>query len=206
MPTDTVAPLRYETYLLFGAPGAGKGTQGRTLGTLPRFFHLACGDVFRSLDTRTKLGEAFLKYSSKGELVPDEITIQLWRARIEDAVGAHEFKPDIDCLVLDGIPRNLNQARLMETMINVRHVFHLHCPNRTDLIKRLRKRALKDNRLDDASEVVIRRRLLKYEAEARPVLEFYGPNRVIEVNAMQPPLLVLRDILNAVALDPLAVA
>ena len=198
--------MRYETYLIFGAPGSGKGTQGRTLGTLPRYFHLACGDVFRSLDTRTPVGRAFLEYSSRGELVPDEITLQLWRARIEDAVGAHEFKPDIDCLVLDGLPRNLNQARLMESMINVRHVFHLRCPSRADLVNRLRKRALKDNRLDDASEEVIQRRLDQYESESRPVLDFYGPDRVIEVDAMQSPLFVLRDLLNSITHDPQLVA
>ncbi|MBV8280374.1 MAG: nucleoside monophosphate kinase, partial [Verrucomicrobia bacterium] len=48
----------YRSYLLFGAPGSGKGTQGKALGTVPRFFHCACGDVFRSIDTRTKLGQA----------------------------------------------------------------------------------------------------------------------------------------------------
>jgi adenylate kinase len=52
--------MKYHTYLLFGAPGSGKGTQGRTLGSIPRFFHCACGDVFRSIDTRTKVGRAFL--------------------------------------------------------------------------------------------------------------------------------------------------
>ena len=76
--------MKYRTYLFFGAPGSGKGTQGKILGTIPRFFHFACGDVFRALDTRTPLGQAFLSYSSRGELVPDDITVQLWKARIAD--------------------------------------------------------------------------------------------------------------------------
>src|SRR5215472_2929484 len=76
----------YRTYLLFGAPGSGKGTQGKALGTVPRFYHCACGDVFRSIDTRTKLGKAFLEYSSKGQLVPDDITVELWREAIDAAV------------------------------------------------------------------------------------------------------------------------
>src|SRR5712691_3534087 len=100
--------MKYTTYLLFGAPGSGKGTQGRSLGSIPRFFHCACGDVFRSLDTRPKVRRAFLDYSSKGELVPDEITVELWKAQIDAAVNAHTFKPDIDVLVLDGIPRNVD--------------------------------------------------------------------------------------------------
>ena len=69
--------------LILGAPGSGKGTQGKALGMVPRFFHCACGDVFRSLDTRTELGKKFVEYSSKGQLVPDELTIELWKAQIE---------------------------------------------------------------------------------------------------------------------------
>src|SRR5580692_9422718 len=163
--------MRYRTYLIFGAPGAGKGTQGKILGSIPRFFHLACGDVFRSLDTRTAIGQAFLEYSSKGELVPDEITVKLWMARIADTVGAHTFKPDIDSLVLDGIPRNVEQAKIMEEMIDVKKVFHLSCPDRDALVARLKKRALKENRFDDANEETIRRRLATYDAESKPVLE-----------------------------------
>src|SRR5258705_7098259 len=91
--------MKYRTFLIFGAPGSGKGTQGKILGAIPRFFHCACGDVFRQLDTRTAVGQAFLEYSSRGELVPDEITVKLWMARIGDMVGSHMFKPDIDSLV-----------------------------------------------------------------------------------------------------------
>ena len=58
----------YRTLLIFGAPGSGKGTQGNALGMVPRFVHFACGEVFRSLDTRTKLGQAFIHYSSHGQI------------------------------------------------------------------------------------------------------------------------------------------
>src|SRR5918996_3582927 len=178
--------MKYNTYLLFGAPGSGKGTQGHSLGSIPRFFHCACGDVFRTLDTRTKVGRAFLDYSSKGQLVPDEITVELWQARIDAAVEALEFKPDIDVLVLDGIPRNVGQARIMDEMIDVKRVFHLSCPDRDQLFARLKKRALKDNRLDDANEEVIKRRLQTYETESKPVLEYYR-DRVEIIDATQPP-------------------
>ncbi len=190
--------MKYQTYILFGAPGSGKGTQGRTLGSIPRFFHCACGDVFRSIDTRTKVGHAFLDYSSKGQLVPDEITVELWKAQIDAAVNAHTFKPDIDVLVLDGIPRNVGQAKIMDEMIDVQKVFHLSCPNRETLFYRLKKRALKDNRLDDANEEVIRRRLDTYETESKPVLSYYGNDRVTVVDATQPPAKVLLDILESV--------
>ena len=192
---------RYPTYLLIGAPGSGKGTQGKTLGALPRFFHCACGDVFRSIDTRTPLGQAFLEYSSKGQLVPDEITVQLWLEQIGHSVEMHAFKPDIDHLVLDGIPRNVNQARIMDEVIQVDKVFHLSCPSREDLVVRLKKRALKDNRLDDANEEVIRRRLEVYEAESKPLLEYYPPGMVKEIDSTRQPHQVLHEILDAIIKD-----
>ena len=187
--------MKYDTFILFGPPGSGKGTQGKTLGTIPRFYHCACGDVFRSIDTRTKVGQAFLEYSSKGQLVPDEITVELWRAAIDAAVEAHKFKPDIDTLVLDGIPRNVGQAKIMEEMIDVKKLFHLSCPSRDTLFYRLKKRALKDNRLDDANDQVIQRRLDTYETESKPVLSYYPKDMVTVVDATQPPSRVLFDIL-----------
>jgi len=189
---------KYRTFLLFGAPGSGKGTQGKTLGTIPRFYHCPCGDVFRSIDTRTKVGKAFLDFSSKGQLVPDDITVELWKEAIDAAVDAHKFKPDIDILVLDGIPRNVGQAKIMEDMIDVEKVFHLSCPNRETLFGRLKKRALKDNRLDDANEQGIQRRLETYENESKPVLSHYQKEKITVVDATQPPAKVLLDILASV--------
>jgi len=191
----------FSTYLIFGAPGSGKGTQGRTLGTVPRYFHCACGDVFRSIDTRTQLGRAFLEYSSRGELVPDEITVELWSVRIQHAVEAHSFKPDIDHLVLDGIPRNIRQAKLMEEFINVKRVFHLSCADRDQLVMRLKKRALKDNRLDDANEQVIRHRLETYDKESKPLIDYYGSDKVLTIDATQPPVRVLGEIVDALVED-----
>ena len=193
--------MKYLTYLIFGAPGSGKGTQGKILGAIPRFFHCACGDVFRQLDTRTSVGQAFLEYSSRGQLVPDEITVKLWMARIGDMVGSHMFKPDIDSLVLDGIPRNVGQAEIMQNLIQVKRVFHLSCPDRDALIGRLKKRALKENRFDDANEETIRRRLITYDEESKPVLAFYGPDLVRTIDATQAPVKVLQDILSAIASD-----
>ena len=191
-------PERYRTLLFFGAPGSGKGTQGKALGSVPRFFHCACGDVFRSLDTRTKIGRAFLEYSSRGELVPAELTVELWEVQIQHNVEAHRFKPDLDYLVLDGIPRSVEQARVMKPLIDVKKVFHLALPNRQELVVRLKKRALKDNRLDDANESVIHQRLDIYEAESKPVLDYYGPDLVQTIDATQPPVNVLLEILKTV--------
>jgi adenylate kinase len=188
---------RYITYLIMGAPGSGKGTQGKVLGTVPRFFHCACGDVFRSLDTRTPLGKKFIEYSSRGLLVPDDLTVELWQNSINAQVVGGHFKPDIDALVLDGIPRTPNQANLMKDIIDVRRVLHLSCPNRAELVRRLRKRALKDNRLDDASEKVIQDRLHAYEEETKPVLAHFE-GIVTTIDATQPPVKVLADMLATI--------
>lgn len=191
-------PTRFRTLLILGAPGSGKGTQGKVLGSIPRFRHFACGDVFRSLDTRTPLGRKFVEYSSRGELVPDDVTVELWRSNIRQSVDAHQFKPEIDFLVLDGIPRNMEQAKLMEGDIEVLKLFHLSCPDRTELARRLRKRALKDNRFDDANEAVIQQRFATYEAETKPILDYYSGDRIVDIDASQAPAKVLYDILGAV--------
>lgn len=190
--------MQYRTILLLGAPGSGKGTQGKILGSIPRLFHLSMGDVFRALDTRTPIGQKFVEFSSRGQLVPDEITMGLLRAHIGHLIGMHSFKPDIDTLVLDGVPRNVQQAELMKDMIDVRSVFHLSCPDREQLITRIRKRALKENRFDDANEETIRRRLLTYEAESKPLIGFYGDSIVHTVDAQQQPVKVVRDIVDRI--------
>ncbi len=189
---------RYRTILIFGAPGSGKGTQGKILGKTPGFYHCACGDVFRSLDASSELGAAFLEYSSKGFLVPDEMTVRLWHESIRKTVESGKFKPDRDYLILDGIPRNVAQAILMEELIEVRRIFHLSCPDRDKLVARLKKRALRDNRLDDANEEVIRSRLATYDAESKPMLHHYSGVRRHDVDASMTPLEVLHEVLEGI--------
>ena len=181
--------------LILGAPGAGKGTQGAVLSKIPRFYHYSSGDVFRQLDTRTEVGRQFVEYSKRGELVPDELTVQLWASHMDDLVRSHVYKPDIDILVLDGIPRNQDQARMLEKHVEIHQVFHLSCPDRDELARRLRKRALKEQRLDDASDLVIQHRIKTYEDETKPILDYYGDELRCDVDATQSPAKVLYDIL-----------
>jgi adenylate kinase len=196
--------MKYRTILLFGAPGAGKGTQGKILGSIPQFFHCACGDVFRNLKPDNELGRIFLQYSSRGQLVPDEATVELWRHSLEGNRRSGRFNPERDALVLDGIPRNAAQAQMLQEAIDVQAIINLVCPDPNKLIERLQRRALHENRLDDASLDVIRSRLETYERQTKAVLDFYGPERIAPVDATQTPVCVLRDILNILSKLPVA--
>ena len=188
--------MKYRSILLFGAPGAGKGTQGKILGVIPNFFHCACGDVFRNLRADSPLGKLFIEYSSRGELVPDEPTIELWRQFIESTTQIGRFHPDQDTLVLDGIPRNVAQAKILANTLEVVGVFYLQDSNEGKLVERIQRRAIKENRLDDANLTIIRSRLKTYELETKPVLKYYGRKLVHHINADQPPVKVLADILH----------
>lgn len=193
---------RNPAFLFLGAPGAGKGTQGKILGTIPRFFHFACGDVFRSLDTRTEIGRKFVEYSSRGELVPDDLTIMLWKAQIDNLASTRVYKPDIDILVLDGVPRNGPQAELLDRYVEIHQLFHLTCPDRDELARRMRKRALKENRIDDASDKVIDQRIATYDAETKPILNHYPQDRITTIDATQSPVKVFHDIVARILTLP----
>jgi adenylate kinase len=190
--------VKYRTILLFGSPGAGKGTQGKILGNIPNFFHCACGDVFRNLRTDNDLGRTFVEYSSRGELVPDEATIKLWSQSIDAVTRAGRLNPEKDTLILDGIPRNVHQAKMLQEAIDVQAVINLVCPDKKQLIDRLQRRALHENRLDDANLDVIRVRLETYEKQTQPVLDFYGPRLTHTLDGTQMPVNVLRNILNVI--------
>jgi adenylate kinase len=190
---------KIKTILLFGAPGSGKGTQGKMLGTLPGFRHLACGDVFRSIDLNSEVGKVFLQYSSKGELVPDDFTVRLWREHIDKLIHTGAFRPESTVLVLDGIPRNVHQARMLDPYIEVVKLIALRATHdRGEMVRRLKSRALKENRLDDANERTIQHRLEVYDTESRPVLAYYPKEKRVDVDALQSPIEVAHDILSVI--------
>jgi adenylate kinase len=190
--------MKYRTILLFGAPGAGKGTQGKILGTIPNCFHCACGDVFRNLTIESEIGRKFVEYSSKGELVPDEPTVELWRHAIDGMTRTGRFNPELDTLVLDGIPRNVHQAQMLSDTLDVIAIFYLRSTNMESLVQRMQRRALRENRLDDVSLDVIKQRMKTYEKETKPLLNYYGKKLVHLIDADQTPAKVLVDILKHV--------
>jgi adenylate kinase len=187
--------LRYKAILLFGAPGSGKGTQGKILGAIPGFFHSSTGDIFRSLDLRSEFGRTVWDYTSKGKLVPDELTIQIWKQYITGMEWINGFHPESEIIVLDGLPRNVNQANLLEDTIEVLKVIHL-VADYEKMVERLRRRALKENRVDDASDATIARRFEVYERESKPVLAYYAPEKIVTIDAAQSQIRVLSDIIK----------
>jgi len=189
---------KYRCVLLFGAPGAGKGTQGKLLGGVPGFVHMASGDIFRSLDKASPLGRKFHEYSSQGLLVPDDVTIQVVQDHIERRVADGSYRPDVEMLILDGVPRNVAQCKAMSPVVEVLRIVHLKAPDVEAMVQRLKKRAEKEGRHDDADERVIRRRFEVYDRETSPVLGFYDHKLIHDVAAIGQPAEVLLAVLAAV--------
>jgi len=191
-------PTPLKTALLFGQPGVGKGTQGKILGTVPGFVHLATGDMFRGLDRESELGQEFIRYSTQGLLVPDGLTIRLWRQYVQGLIDTNQYRPDNDLLVLDGIPRSAGQAAMIDEHIDVLRVIHLTCSDIEPLIERIKRRAIHSGRPDDADEKVIRRRMEVYHQETSTVLDFYDEAMVANVDAVGLPGEILMHILNEI--------
>jgi adenylate kinase len=190
---------QYKTVLFFGAPGAGKGTQGELIGSVPGFFHMSTGDMFRSLDHESELGKTFLSYSTKGELVPDELTIQLWQQYMNERIEDGSYDPKTMLLILDGLPRTVAQAKVIEPLIDVHAVIHLNARDKEAMVARLRERAIKQQRADDAKEEVVRNRLDVYERETRPVLDVYDAAMVHDVDAINTMAMVMSEVLSTLA-------
>jgi adenylate kinase len=188
--------MRYKTILLFGPPGSGKGTQGKILGAIPGFFHSASGDIFRSLDLESEVGRVFWEYAGKGKLVPDEITVRVWTQYIKGMELINQFHPESEIIVLDGIPRNVNQAKLLEETIDVVKVIHLDCVDLNKMVERLRRRALRENRFDDASDEVIQRRLVVYNNETKPILDYYPKEKIVRAEATMSQIRLLSDLVG----------
>lgn len=180
--------------LLFGMPGSGKGTQGSALGKLPGFIHVSSGEVFRQLNRLGRRGQQVASYVSNGQLVPDELTIEIFMKHLSLLEQDNGFRPARDILVLDGIPRTYNQASLLDREIETLRIFNLVILNEDEAIDRIRRRALKENRSDDADEAVIRRRLETFTRDTTETLRFYDASVVHEIDASQPPMAVLRDL------------
>lgn len=184
-----------QSILLFGPPGSGKGTLGRSLAQAGNHCHLSSGDIFRGLSPASPAGQLFSTYASKGHLLPDDVTIAIWHQYVMGLITTNRYFPEEQLLLLDGLPRTPEQAKCLDSYVNVRHVIVLDMPNIDNLVLRMKKRALIEGRADDANETVLRTRMEVYEKQTSALLRHYPQDKISRFNADQRPLEVLRDVL-----------
>jgi adenylate kinase len=157
--------------VLFGPPGAGKGTQAARLLEKYKLVHLSTGDILRSeLAAKTKLGLEAKKYMEKGELVPDAVVIGMIEGKIDQNAGARGF-------IFDGFPRTNAQAKALDQMLNKKKS-PITCMlalevEKEELIKRLLLRGKECGRADDQDQAVIENRIKVYNNETTPVKDYY---------------------------------
>lgn len=175
--------------LIMGPPGAGKGTQAKLIGEHYQVPAISTGDIFRAnVSDKTELGLLAQKYMDQGDLVPDEVTNSMVADRLDQSDAAGGF-------LLDGFPRNLDQARWLAELLGERGqsidaVLLLEAPTQV-LLERLVSRA----RADDTPEA-IRKRLDIYHTLTTPLLEYYH-DRVLAVNGVGAVDEVTRRALDA---------
>jgi adenylate kinase len=182
--------------LMIAPPGAGKGTQGALIAAHFGIPHIATGELLRDHVAReTDLGRAVRRHLDRGELVPDEIVLDMVR---EAFVAARASGGGY---VLDGIPRNMRQARAtyeiaLELGMTANVALHLQVEE-DELVRRLLARAALEGRADDTEET-IRRRLEVYREVTHPIVDWYaGRGILVSVDAMRPAEQVGRELLTA---------
>jgi len=178
--------------ILFGYPGSGKGTQGRILSALPGFHHVAVGDILRGLTAAHPLHATVQGYVRQGDLVPDELVVELFAGHI-----AGLKLPASDFIIVDGIPRNRKQVDLLNRLVEVIKIFKLSVYDETIVIDRMRRRAAAQNRPDDASDAVIQHRLSVYRRETESCITTYPGTILTRIQANQPVFDVHLDIISA---------
>jgi adenylate kinase len=158
--------------VLFGPPGAGKGTQAVKIAEKYNFVHLSTGDIFRkNIKENTELGKLAKSYMDQGDLVPDEVTIKM----LEDAANAN---PDVKGIIFDGFPRTIAQAKALDAFLKndygqkVDKTLSLEVENE-ELIHRLLERGKTSGRSDDADESIIRNRIVEYNNKTAPLKDYY---------------------------------
>jgi len=158
--------------VLFGPPGAGKGTQAIKLAENFDFIHLSTGDIFRrNIKAKNELGTLASSYIDKGHLVPDEVTIKM----LEDETKKY---PNTKGIIFDGFPRTIEQAEALDRFLadqynaKIDKMLSLEVDDE-ELIKRLLERGKTSGRSDDIDPAIIRNRIVEYNKKTAPLKEYY---------------------------------
>jgi adenylate kinase len=163
--------------ILFGPPGAGKGTQAVKIADKNKWVHVSTGDILRAeISQSTPLGLKVKAVMEAGHLVSDELLIEIMESVFVKHAAASGF-------VLDGFPRTLNQAQELDRMLHklghpVSLVLSLEV-DEEELVKRLLKRAIEQGRKDDTDEV-IKNRLLQYHEHTKPLISYYKKKQLLK--------------------------
>lgn len=169
--------------VLFGPPGAGKGTQSDKLIEKYQLVHLSTGDILRGeLKAESPLGLEAKKFMDKGELVPDEVVIGMIESKLDNNTKAKGF-------IFDGFPRTTAQAEALDELLNKKGtsitVMLALEVEKEELIKRLLLRGKDSGRADDQDQSIIENRISVYNKETAPVMDFYGAqNKLRTVQGM----------------------
>ncbi len=183
--------------VLLGAPGSGKGTQAALLEKQMDIPHISTGVLFRSaVKQETPLGQQIKSIMDSGELVPDDITLDLLEQRMNRSDAANGF-------ILDGYPRNLRQAESLDDLLDklgwsLDDAVQIDV-NSEEVIRRIAKRAAKEGRSDD-SENVARNRLRVYQERTAPVIDYYAEKgmltRVLGTGTVDDVLQLIMSVLE----------
>lgn len=169
--------------VLFGPPGAGKGTQAVRLVEKYNLYHLSTGDVFRAnIKGETELGKLAKSYMDKGHLVPDEVTIKMLESEVEKHPEAKGF-------IFDGFPRTTVQAEALEVFLAKRNttiqLMLALAVDEDELVKRLLNRAKDSGRADDADESIVRNRIKVYNEQTAVVADYYAKdNKHVKIDGV----------------------
>ena len=160
--------------ILFGPPGAGKGTQAKFLVEKLNNFQISTGDMLRDeIKKDTEIGKKIINNMNDGKFVEDEIVNKLLEKIIFDSKKKNK-------LIFDGYPRTINQATNLESLLNksnqkIDYIFFLNV-NKDSIIKRIERRKILEKRLDDDSNIILKRYDI-YMKETKPVLDFYSSKK-----------------------------
>ena len=159
--------------ILFGPPGAGKGTQAKYLVKKLSNFQISTGDILREeIKNNSDIGKKIIDVMNDGRFVIDDIVNELLEKQVFDPIKKNK-------LIFDGYPRSINQAKNLDLLLDrskqiIDYVFFLNV-NKETIIKRIEKRKILENRLDDELDTILKR-YDTYMETTKPVLDFYSKN------------------------------